>query len=82
MRGKDEYYIKSLLDTLEKDGVETIYELIIKQKLNSGSSAYSALINDLIACCPSRKNWHNPRFKEIFKEDIKYYCNYYLTDDD
>lgn len=83
MRDSESYYsIKALRDKLEKEGVESIYQFIKKCKLTSGSSKYSALINDLIGCCPSSDEWCYPRIREEFRYDVKYYCDYYLVPDE
>ena len=80
MIDRDSYYnIKTILDRLEKEGVEVLYNEIKHWKMSNGSSLYSALNNDLVACCPSAEQWKNPRLREIFKLDIKSYCNHYLS---
>ena len=78
---KDEsyYMIKNLLDRLNKEGVESFYQSFKKAKMSSGASPYSALLNDIIANCPDVKDWKNPRRRESFEYDIRYYCDYYLT---
>lgn len=77
---KDYNRIKALLDKLEKEGVEPVYQFIKKCKPSFGSSGYSAVINDLIACCPSAKDWNNSNYREFFKQDVIYYCEYYLDE--
>ena len=80
MRDTESFYIiKSILDKLEKEGVESLYQSIRKWKTSNGSSYYSALINDLVACCPYAEQWKNPKVRDSFKQDIKYYCDHYLN---
>ena len=78
---KDEnyFYIKSILDKIEKEDIESFYQSIKNSKPSNGSSTYSALTNDLIGCCPSAQQWNNPRNRELFKQDVLYYCDYYLS---
>lgn len=71
--------IKALLKRLEDEGVESIYKSFSEMRFSNGSSLYSALINEIIACCPSKEAWKNPREREKFSYDVKYYCDYYLT---
>lgn len=68
----DYYNIKSILDKLEKEGVESVYQFIKKCKLSSGASACSAVINDLIGCCPSTEEWQYPTVREFFEKDVIY----------
>lgn len=76
---QDKYDIEALIYKLENEDIDVIYKLFANAKYSNGSSVYSALINDIIKCCPSSEQWRNPRNREIFKQDVKYYCDYYLT---
>lgn len=78
---KDQYYhmIKSLLEKLDKEGVDVLYQSFKGAKPNNGSSLYSALLNDIIANCPNSNEWMNPRSHDMFEHDIRYYCDYYLA---
>ena len=78
---ENDFQIKLMLEKLEKEGVESIYNIVKNSKPSLGYSPYSSLINDLIGCCPSSQDWQNPRARDLFKNDIIYYCNYYLTTD-
>lgn len=77
---KDEYYymIKGVLDKLEKEGVEAVYQQFRHGNYSNGSSRYSALINDLVGCCPDSKEWQNPRVRDLFRQDVIYYCKYHM----
>ena len=77
---KDQYYhmIKGVLDKLEKEGVEAVYQSVKKWNYSNGSSRYSALINDLIGVCPEYKEWQYPRVREHFRQDVIYYCKYHM----
>ena len=77
---KGEYYymIKGVLDKLTTEGVDAIYQQFRHGNYSNGSSRYSALINDLVGCCPDAKEWKNPRARDCFRQDANYYCNYHM----
>lgn len=77
----NQYQIKALLEKLNKKGVESVYRLIKTCKPTSGITPYSALISDLIGCCPSADEWRYPRVRVLFEKDVVYYCKYYLSED-
>ena len=77
---KDErsyYYIEQLLDTLYNEGIGAIYEIVKTWKPSSSYSIYSSLINDLIGCRPSANEWKNPQNRELFRNEVIYYCDYW-----
>ena len=82
MERYSDFEIKALLKKLENEGIESVYQSVKKWKISNGSSAFSSLTNDLIGCCPSSEEWKNPNVREFFKQNVVYYCNYYLSSDD
>ena len=78
---KDQYYymIKSILEKLDKEGIDALYQSFKNAKPTNGTSIYSALFNDIVANCPDSKEWKNLRSHDRFERDIRYYCDYYLS---
>ena len=72
------YNIRAILDKLNNEGIEPVYNTIKTWTVSSGSSPYAGLVNDLVCCCPNAQDWKNPRNREHFENDIKYYCDYWL----
>ena len=73
------YHIQYILDMLKEEGVESVYDMVKSWKYDHGSSAYSGLVNDLIAHCPNGRDWKDPAVQQSFIYDVKYYCNYWLN---